>query len=105
MLKKKKKTLSHISLQKTKLTLIDSLLFSLYCFQLHNKNYNFFVQLRLDSLEESSYKNKKIHDAIALALPLTCPMADLGKCYLATLGLTFVICEIKGVPEILLESF
>lgn len=40
------KTLSCISsLQKTKVTLIDLLLFSLYCFQLHNKNHNFLVLL------------------------------------------------------------
>jgi len=79
--------------------------FSFYCFPLHDKNHSFLDQLPLDSLQESSRKNKKLHDAIALALPLTSPMTDLGKCYLATLGLTFIICEIKGVLEFLLESF
>lgn len=89
--------LSHISLQKTKLTLIDSLPFSLYHFPLHDKNRSFLDQLPLDSLEGSSHKNKKIHDAIALALPLIIPMTDFGKCYWATLWSNFIICKIKGV--------
>lgn len=89
--------------EKNKLTLIDS-------FSFHVTIFNRIIkittsQFYLDSLQEDSFKSKNKYDGIALALPLTCPVTDLGKCSLTTLGLAFVTCEIRRVPEFLLRSF